>query len=90
MIELVSLLDSILPNSIDNSFVKKCVRTRHKLTHPESKYKSVFSPTQYPKAILNLETVLCSYILYCLGMEKDLVKQTLRLNAHETITLKQN
>ena len=90
MMELVNLLDSILPNSIDKNFVKKCVRTRHKLTHPESKYKSVFSPSQYPKAILNLETIICSYMLYFVGLEKDLIKQTLRLNAYETITLKQN
>lgn len=90
MMELVNLLNSILPNSIDKNFVKKCVRTRHKLTHPESKYKSVFSPSQYPKAILNLETIICSYMLHCVGLEKDLIKQTLRLNAYETITLKQN
>lgn len=54
------------------------------MADPESKYKSVFSPSQYPKAILNLETIICSYML------KDLIKQTLRLNAYETITLKQN
>ena len=90
MMELVNLLDSILLNSIDTSFVKKCVRTRHKLTHPESKYKSVFSSSQYPKAILNLETIICSYMLYCVGLEEGLIKQTLRLNAYETITLKQS
>ena len=90
MMKLINFLDSILPNSIDNSFVKKCVHTRHKLTHPESKYKSVFSSSQYPKAILNLETIICSYMLHCVGLEKDLIKQTLRLNAYETITLKQN
>lgn len=54
------------------------------MADPESKYKSVFSPSQYPKAILNLETIICSYML------KDLIKHTLRLNAYETITLKQN
>ena len=79
-VKLLEIQESSLPRNIDIAFVKKCVRTRHKLTHPESKYKSVFSPSQYSKVILNLETILCSYMLHCVGLEKDLIKQTLRID----------
>lgn len=80
--ELLNLLEGILPERIDNEYVYKCARTRNKMTHPESDYnEDVFMPSQYPKIVCDLEAILCSYILFCIGAEKDLIKQTLRLNA---------
>ena len=86
--ELLNILNGILPDRIDNEYVYMCARTRNKLTHPESEYEEdIFTPSQYPKVVRDLETILCSYMLHCIGLEKVLIKQTLRLNAHETVTL---
>ena len=78
--ELLNILKGILPDRIDNEYVYKCARTRNKITHPESGYDDdVFKPSQYPKVIRDLETVIFSYMLLFIGMEKDLIKQTLRI-----------
>lgn len=78
--ELLNILNGILPERIDNEYVYKCARTRNKITHPEFGYDDdVFKPSQYPKVTRDLETVICSYMLSCIGMEKDLIKQTLRI-----------
>ena len=82
---LIQILEPLLPpkRNIDHTFVKRCVHTRHKLTHPQSDYKDIFSSSEYPKAILNLETILFSFMLKLIGAEDELIKHTLRLNAFE-------
>ena len=78
--ELLNILKGVLPERIDDEYVYKCARTRNKITHPESGYDDdVFKPSQYPKVTQDLETILCSYILHCVGLEKDLIKHTLRI-----------
>lgn len=78
--ELLKILNGILPERIDDEFVYKCARTRNKITHPESEYEDdIFTPSQYPKAVCELEIILCSYLLSYIGMDKDLIKQTIRI-----------
>ena len=79
--ELLNILKGVLPERIDDEYVYKCARTRNKITHPESGYDDdVFKPSQYPKVTQDLETILCSYMFSYVGMEKDLIKQTLRID----------
>ena len=85
--ELIKILGSVLPPNIDKNFAKKGVYTRHKLTHPESRYKMVFTPSQLPQAIHKLEIILCSYMLKVIGAKDDLIIRTLWLDAHKTIIL---
>lgn len=76
---LLTSLQDLLPDRLDNAWGYTCTYTRHELTHVESEQTDVFSPYEYPKVVLDLETVICAYLLRSIEADESLIRRTLHL-----------
>ena len=76
---MLNSLQNLLPDRLDEAWGYTCTKTRHKLTHVESEQTDVFSPYIYPKVVLDLETVICTYLLRNIEADINLIRHTLHL-----------
>ena len=76
---LLNFLQDLLPDRLDKAWGYTCTNTRHELTHVESEQTDVFSPYEYPKVVLDLETIICAYLLRAIEVDNSLIRHTLHL-----------
>ncbi len=76
---LLTSLQDLLPNRLNKAWGYTCTNTRHELTHVESEQTDVFSPYEYPQVVLDLETVICAYLLRKIEADDSLIRHTLHL-----------
>lgn len=76
---LLNSLKDLLPDRLDEAWGYTCTNTRHELTHVESGQTNVFSPYEYSKVVLDLETVVCAYLLKSIAADNSLIRHTLHL-----------
>ena len=82
---LLNSLQDLLPDRLDKAWGYTCTNTRHKLTHVESEQTDIFSPYEYPKVVLDLETVICTYLLRNIEADISLIRHTLHLPNKQNI-----
>ena len=76
---LLNSLQDLLPDRLNKDWGYTCTKTRHKLTHVESEPTNEFSPCEYPEVVLDLETIICTYLLRNIDASNSLICHTLHL-----------
>ena len=75
---LIEILTGYINVEIDADFYLKAIETRNVITHPKSMGKDTFLIEQYRNVAYCLEDIIRAYILYDLGMPKDLAKKIVK------------
>ena len=72
---LLTSISSLLPDEINEEFVKKIVNTRNNITHPKAQKLPAFSAVEYDNASYLLTKVIRAYLLNTLSFNSEIIKK---------------
>ncbi|MDR3857996.1 HEPN domain-containing protein, partial [Parabacteroides sp.] len=72
---LLTSISSLLPDGINEEFVKKIVNTRNNITHPKEQKLPAFSAVEYDNASYLLTKVIRAYLLNTLSFNSEIIKK---------------
>lgn len=76
--QLISILSEYTNIALSSDFCLRAVETRNLLTHSKSSGKDVFHKEQYRDVTFCLEDLIRAYILYKIGVSKEIAKKILQ------------